>query len=218
MLFFCAKILFCNLRCFVVKSVLLQFTRLCVEKNSATNCACGENMTIMRYAHHHDHHYHDHHDNYHDHHHVVRSCACINLPALIARSVVLPLVTDSLLSKWDDGDDDVDDDYDEDDDNADDDDHAKIHVVGSIHAKAAWGKHTWVSTLILPHHHQIIWNNWKSRALQASTSRWRPIGSSLSSSGLLDFVLCPLWALRLYNGDWALPNGYCEKPLDNWIG
>ena len=31
-----------NLRCFVAKSVLLRFTRFCVEKNWTKNCACGE--------------------------------------------------------------------------------------------------------------------------------------------------------------------------------
>ena len=40
---------FCNLRCFVAKSVLVRFTRFCVEKNLAKNCARGEKMTNMRY-------------------------------------------------------------------------------------------------------------------------------------------------------------------------
>jgi len=39
-----------NLRCFVAKSVLLQFTRFCVEKNWTRNCACGENKTNIRYG------------------------------------------------------------------------------------------------------------------------------------------------------------------------
>jgi len=38
-----------NLRCFVAKSVLLRFTRFCVEKNLTRNCACGENKTNIRY-------------------------------------------------------------------------------------------------------------------------------------------------------------------------
>ena len=41
---------FCNLRCFVAKSVLVRFTRFCVEKNLAKNCARGEKMTNMRYG------------------------------------------------------------------------------------------------------------------------------------------------------------------------
>ena len=48
---FCCKIsFFCDLRCFVAKSVLAWFTRFCVEKNLAKNCACGEKITNMRYA------------------------------------------------------------------------------------------------------------------------------------------------------------------------
>ena len=39
-----------NLRCFVAKSVLLRFTRFCVEKNWTRNCACGENKTNIRYV------------------------------------------------------------------------------------------------------------------------------------------------------------------------
>ena len=43
--------LFCrNLRCFVAKSVLLRFTRFCVETNWTKNCACGEKTTNIRYA------------------------------------------------------------------------------------------------------------------------------------------------------------------------
>ena len=39
--------LFCrNLRCFVAKSVLLRFTRFCVEKSWTKNCACGEKRQI----------------------------------------------------------------------------------------------------------------------------------------------------------------------------
>ena len=48
--YFVAKSFFCNLRCFVAKSVLVRFTRFCVEKNLAKNCARGEKMTNMRYA------------------------------------------------------------------------------------------------------------------------------------------------------------------------
>ena len=49
---FCCQIsFFCNLRCFVAKSVLVRFTRFCVEKNLAKNCARGEKMTNMRYVH-----------------------------------------------------------------------------------------------------------------------------------------------------------------------
>ena len=40
-IFWC-KICFCNLCCFVAKSVLLRFTRFCVEKSWTKNCACGE--------------------------------------------------------------------------------------------------------------------------------------------------------------------------------
>ena len=40
---------FCNLRCFVAKSVLVQFTRFSVEKNLA-KIVPVENMTNMRYA------------------------------------------------------------------------------------------------------------------------------------------------------------------------
>ena len=48
---FCYKICsFCDLRCFVAKSVLSQFTRFCMEKNWAKNCACGEKRTYMRYG------------------------------------------------------------------------------------------------------------------------------------------------------------------------
>ena len=48
---FCCQIsFFCNLRCFVAKPVLVRFTRFCVEKNLAKNCARGEKMTNMRYA------------------------------------------------------------------------------------------------------------------------------------------------------------------------
>ena len=48
---FCCQIsFFCNLRCFVAKSVLVRFTRFCVEKNLAKNCARGEKMTNMRYG------------------------------------------------------------------------------------------------------------------------------------------------------------------------
>ena len=48
---FCCQIsFFCNLRCFVAKSVLVRFTRFCVEKNLAKNCARGEKMTNMRYV------------------------------------------------------------------------------------------------------------------------------------------------------------------------
>ena len=43
--------LFCrNLHCFVAKSVLLQFTRFCVEKNLTKNCACGEKKTNIKYG------------------------------------------------------------------------------------------------------------------------------------------------------------------------
>ena len=41
--------LFCDLRCFVAKSVLVQFTRFCAEKNLVNNFARGEKMTNMRY-------------------------------------------------------------------------------------------------------------------------------------------------------------------------
>ena len=42
---------FClNLRCFVAKSVLSQFTHFCVEKNLFRNFACGEKRTNIRYA------------------------------------------------------------------------------------------------------------------------------------------------------------------------
>ena len=59
MLLFCfAYLVFCELRCFVGKlccfvaeSVLSLFTQFGVEKNGAKNCACGEKMTNMRYAH-----------------------------------------------------------------------------------------------------------------------------------------------------------------------
>ena len=50
--YFVAKsVFFCNLRCFVAKPVLVRFTRFCVEKNLAKNCARGEKMTNMRYGH-----------------------------------------------------------------------------------------------------------------------------------------------------------------------
>ena len=39
-----------DLRSFVVISVLSRFTRFCVEKNSAKNCACGGKITNIRYA------------------------------------------------------------------------------------------------------------------------------------------------------------------------
>ena len=35
---------------FLSKSILLRFTRFCVEKNLLRNCACGEKRTNMRYA------------------------------------------------------------------------------------------------------------------------------------------------------------------------
>ena len=42
---------FCrDLRCFVAKSVLLQFTHFCVEKNWTKESICGEKMTIIRYV------------------------------------------------------------------------------------------------------------------------------------------------------------------------
>ena len=37
---------FCNLRCFVAKSVLVQFTHFCVEKNLAKNWARGEGWKV----------------------------------------------------------------------------------------------------------------------------------------------------------------------------
>ena len=49
--YFVAKsVFFCNLRCFVAKPVLVRFTRFCVEKNLAKNCAREEKMTNMRYG------------------------------------------------------------------------------------------------------------------------------------------------------------------------
>ena len=50
MLFCCKICSFCDLRCFVAKSVLSRFTRFCVEKNLAKNCACGEKRTNIKYA------------------------------------------------------------------------------------------------------------------------------------------------------------------------
>ena len=50
MLFCCKICSFCDLRCFVAKSVLSRFTRFCVEKNLAKNCACGEKRTNIIYA------------------------------------------------------------------------------------------------------------------------------------------------------------------------
>ena len=47
--YFVAKSFFCDLRCFVAKSVLVRFARFCVEKNWAKSCARGEKMTNMRY-------------------------------------------------------------------------------------------------------------------------------------------------------------------------
>ena len=58
---FCCQIsFFCNLRCFVAKSVLVRFTRFCVEKNSAKNYVIfvtgitggtrGEKMTNIMYV------------------------------------------------------------------------------------------------------------------------------------------------------------------------
>ena len=41
---------FWDLRFFVAKSVLSQFTRIDVEKNWANNFVCGEKRTNMRYA------------------------------------------------------------------------------------------------------------------------------------------------------------------------
>ena len=42
---------FCrDLRCFVAKSVLSQFTHFCVEKNYTKNCLCGEKMTNIKYG------------------------------------------------------------------------------------------------------------------------------------------------------------------------
>ena len=39
-------IVFCDLRCFVAKSVLVQFTHFCVEKNLAKNWARGEGWKV----------------------------------------------------------------------------------------------------------------------------------------------------------------------------
>ena len=50
MLFCCKTSLLCDLRCFVVKSVLSQFSRFDVEKNWTKNFACGEKRTNIRYA------------------------------------------------------------------------------------------------------------------------------------------------------------------------
>ena len=47
---FCCQISFFCKRCFVAKSVLVRFTRFCVEKNLAKIFARGEKMTNMRYA------------------------------------------------------------------------------------------------------------------------------------------------------------------------
>ena len=40
------------------------FVQICVEKNLAQKCVCGEKMTNIRYDHHHYHHHH-HHQHYH---------------------------------------------------------------------------------------------------------------------------------------------------------
>ena len=50
MLFCCKICSFCNLRCFVAKSVLSRFTRYRVEKICAKNCACGEKRTNIMYV------------------------------------------------------------------------------------------------------------------------------------------------------------------------
>ena len=50
MLFCCKISLLCDLRCFVAKSVLSQFTRFGVAKNWATNFTCGEKRTNMKYV------------------------------------------------------------------------------------------------------------------------------------------------------------------------
>ena len=49
MLLCCTISVFCDIRCFVTKSVLSQFTHFCVENFLIKNCVCGENMTNMRY-------------------------------------------------------------------------------------------------------------------------------------------------------------------------
>ena len=40
----------CDLRRFVAKSVFLQLTHFCVEKNLTKDCVCGEKLTNIRYG------------------------------------------------------------------------------------------------------------------------------------------------------------------------